>query len=191
MNSTHLTKHIWYKISFHISALLGCHHQGIFVLTQAVPNFGFVHCHSRGSQQPEYICMNVLTHGRGSTIMTNGSRTVSVSWGPGKLGIVKIFWRSHELVPGIYEPSPGHCHIICWQITSDISVLCSACYCAVCVLGKGWSLLLPEVATVLSNGNMFVVLRTSSYVAVLLGSQWVILDWMLWKQRWFNPLKHQ
>ena len=34
------------------------------------------------------------------------------------------------------------------------------------VLGTGWSLLLPEVATVLSNGNMFMVLRTSSYVAV-------------------------
>lgn len=34
------------------------------------------------------------------------------------------------------------------------------------VLGTGCSLLLPEVATVLSNGNMFVVLRTSSYVAV-------------------------
>jgi len=34
------------------------------------------------------------------------------------------------------------------------------------VLGTGWSLLLPEVATLLSHGNMFMVLRTSRYVAV-------------------------
>lgn len=51
------------------------------------------------------------------------------------------------------------------------------------VLGTGWSLLLPEVATVLSNGNIFMVLRTMQLCccvlgcgAVLLGSQWVFLD---------------
>jgi len=62
------------------------------------------------------------------------------------------------------------------------------------VLGTGWSLLLPEVATVLSNGNIFMVLRTMQLCccvlgcgAVLLGSQWVFLDWLLWKQRWFSP----